>query len=466
MISLSEKITGKIIYRGEVLLTSPLCIGSGEKSDDADITVLRDSADRPYIPATSIIGALRHFFDKYSPLNAKEESEYFWGSKKSCEENQYQSAFTMCDLVLSEASSSTVRVRDGIEIDNKTGIIKTEKNKPGKKYVYEIVESGSRFDFSAEVTLRECFDRTVFKKIMAYLLQNLHEGRINLGAKTTRGFGRCHLEKCEFQELIFTEKKDVLSWLSREYTMKPYPLQQFTATPWVKDFTIDAVFSVKNSLLVRSYSAMPNEPDAVHIFSHGKPVLPGTSLAGALKARAEKIINTLHPEKREGIIHSLFGWVDDRNESSKKYKSRVYVEEMPIKAMMPEQQTRIKIDRFTGGTIKGALLEEEALWPEHGGAEMVRVKIRVSDFKPYEAGLLLLVLKDLWTGDIPLGGEKSIGRGVLQGIAAKIGFDGKEISMSQDAGNKLSIGQGRELLEQHVSSFVNELSCKEVAASE
>lgn len=460
-----DKLTGKIIYCGELLLTSPLCIGSGEKSDDADITILRDSAGRPYIPATSIIGALRHFFDKYSPIRGP-ETEFFWGSQKFCKQNQYQSAFTMRDLVLLEANDFTIRVRDGIEIYNKTGIIKTEKNKPGQKYVYEIVESGSRFAFSAEVTLRECFDRIVFKEIMAYLLQNLHEGRINLGAKTTRGFGRCRLENCEFQELIFTEKKDVLSWLSREYTMKPYPLQQFTATPWVKDFTIDAVFSVKNSLLIRSYSARPDEPDAVHISSQGKPVLPGTSLAGALKARAEKIVNTLHPEKTADIIHSLFGWVDDQNGSSKKYKSRVYVEETPIKSVIPEQQTRIKIDRFTGGTFKGALLEEEALWPEPGGAEMVHVKIRVSDFKRYEAGLLLLVLKDLWTGDIPLGGEKSIGRGVLQGIAAKIGFDGKEISMRQDTGNKLNIGQGKELLEQHVSSFVNELSYKEAVASE
>ena len=28
-----------------------------------------------------------------------------------------------------------------------------------------------------------------------------------------------------------------------------------------------------------------------------------------------------------------------------------------------------------------------------------------------QAGLLLLVLKDLWSGDLPLGGESSVGRG-------------------------------------------------------
>jgi hypothetical protein len=42
----------------------------------------------------------------------------------------------------------------------------------------------------------------------------------------------------------------------------------------------------------------------------------------------------------------------------------------------------------------------------------------------HEIGLLLLLLKDLWTGDLPIGGESSIGRGRLQGIDAKIYYEG------------------------------------------
>jgi hypothetical protein len=34
-----------------------------------------------------------------------------------------------------------------------------------------------------------------------------------------------------------------------------------------------------------------------------------------------------------------------------------------------------------------------------------------------------LVLKDLWTGDLALGGEKGIGRGVLEGIRAVIKYE-------------------------------------------
>jgi hypothetical protein len=37
-----------------------------------------------------------------------------------------------------------------------------------------------------------------------------------------------------------------------------------------------------------------------------------------------------------------------------------------------------------------------------------------------EVGLLLLLLKDLWTGDLPLGGETGIGRGRMKGREATL----------------------------------------------
>ena len=40
--------------------------------------------------------------------------------------------------------------------------------------------------------------------------------------------------------------------------------------------------------------------------------------------------------------------------------------------------------------------------------------------KDYEVGLLLLLLKDLWTGDLPVGSTSNIGRGRLQGKESTI----------------------------------------------
>ena len=43
----------------------------------------------------------------------------------------------------------------------------------------------------------------------------------------------------------------------------------------------------------------------------------------------------------------------------------------------------------------------------------------------------MLVLKDLWNGDLVIGGGRSIGRGTLQGIKAVISFEGREIILNE-----------------------------------
>ena len=88
--------------------------------------------------------------------------------------------------------------------------------------------------------------------------------------------------------------------------------------------------------------------------------------------------------------------------------------------------SRIKIDRFTGGVVDGALFDEE---PIYGGQLKVAMELRSP--KEGEAGLLLLVLKDLLTGDLPVGGTSAVGRGVLRGTA-EFTIDGKDYSLDPD----------------------------------
>lgn len=82
----------------------------------------------------------------------------------------------------------------------------------------------------------------------------------------------------------------------------------------------------------------------------------------------------------------------------------------------PEQQTpapsRVRIDRFTQGVVPAALFDEE---PWFGGETCIRLELR----NPCEGetGLFLLLVKDLITGDLPVGGTASVGRGILAGRA-------------------------------------------------
>jgi CRISPR/Cas system CSM-associated protein Csm3 (group 7 of RAMP superfamily) len=169
---------------------------------------------------------------------------------------------------------------------------------------------------------------------------------------------------------------------------------------------------------LKSHRPNKSEPDK----PNPKSILSGTSLAGVLRHRAERIVKTLQysfnqePEcnQEPEIIKCLFGDV----QGDKAQASRLVVRETEIKNATELVQNRIAIDRFTGGAYHGALFDEQ---PIFGSDEtIVTIELELRNPKEYEIGLLLLLLKDLWTSDLPVGGESSIGRGRLQGKNATL----------------------------------------------
>lgn len=456
-----ESVVGKTIVKGKLKLLSPLLLGSGN-DDLADIEVMRDSNGSPFIPGTSLAGVLKHYFEDNFQDQLYYDSECFWGihrkktgnGKKEesyqsafichdrdcryrrlcsyCKES-YQSAFICYDLFSKGAS---VRVRDGVKIDPRS-----QTAEKSGKYDFELIEEGAEFDLFWELTLRGNNSKEKYQKILATLIDVLKNGELSIGAKTNSGFGKCELQDIHVIHFDFKNINDVLEWLKQdwqksdykgegsEWKMEPYPIENRT-------FSIDAKFAIKNSIIIRAYSEKANMPDSTSLTSAGKYILPGTSLKGAIRHRASKILKTLSPEGNiaEGKIESLFGIAGKEGESEgktkcgkskKEIKSRVKVEEIEINNVEPELQTRIKIDRFTGGTIKSALLESMPLWSK-GNDEALNIKIKIEKYKPWEAGLMMHVLKDLWCGDLAIGGEKSVGRGVLKGLSATIKWNNEE----------------------------------------
>jgi CRISPR/Cas system CSM-associated protein Csm3 (group 7 of RAMP superfamily) len=423
--------TGKIVIEGEIELLCPAIIGSG-KDENSDVDLLKDSQGNAYIPATSFAGVLRHSIKLGSNKN---QIEYFWGSQReeSNHEKIRQSSIIIDDLL--PVNEPNIEIRDGVKIDNKRGIAKDKG-----KFDYEIIGSGSKFKLRMEVTLNNQYDefkKDMLKKIIAFLQNE----KIRIGAKTNSGFGRIKLSSHKIYTFDFSKKEDVLRWLKQDFSViSELNVEDFEPTE--KTFTINADFIIKNSLIVRSYNYDPDKPDIEHIKSNKKPVLPGTSIKGAIRARAERIIKTLG--KPDSIITDLFGDVDEKRKKAK--KGKITVEEAIIEGYPEEVQTRIKIDRFTGGVIESALLETKPIFSKENPSNF-DIKITINNYEDHEAGLMLLVLKDLWTGDLPIGGEKAIGRGVLQGKCAKISWNG-------DNSNKISFSNIEELQE-HQKKMLN-----------
>jgi hypothetical protein len=84
------------------------------------------------------------------------------------------------------------------------------------------------------------------------------------------------------------------------------------------------------------------------------------------------------------------------------------------------------------------------------------LEIRLVNPAPHEIGLLLLLLKDLWTGDLPLGGESSVGRGRLNGRWATLTYrNGSEQTWQIKAdGERLQLPPDQQSLQ----TFVDKLN--------
>ncbi|GAB4263948.1 RAMP superfamily CRISPR-associated protein [Thermincola ferriacetica] len=457
-------VLGKIVLEIEMENVSPLLIGS--EGELMDTEVLKDSEGQPYIPGTSIIGVLRHLLEEQGK---KQEAVMVLGGPDRQSAVQVTDACPVCeDIVIAK--------RDGVRIDVKTGTAMDQY-----KFDYEIIEPGCVFRFRIIATVRETDhstggqeekkwpDRDTLEKYLHLYAAMIKSGQVRLGRMTTKGFGRMQLVSARKRFLDFSRPSDLAAWLKNSYTMTGLTEEELALDVPDNEFTVDAWFDIVNSLIVRGYTGSIDEPDAVNIaYAKKDPqgntryVLPGTSVKGALRHRALRIINTLGGDPRKSIgeqmLKDFMGWAGEKDDEAKsgskkkstddKFKSRLIVEETVINNAAAELQHRIRIDRFTGGVIEGALFDSRPLWPLAGkSGPMVNIRLTVKNAREWEKGLVMLLLKDLWTEDLAVGGEKSIGRGVLRGVRAEVKDAGKSLKII-DADGKLNLYNEHGLLEE------------------
>ena len=393
----------KLLFRGELKLTSPLIIGCGEDGN-TDSDILLDSENNPFIPASSIAGVISSFIDKTDI--EKEEKEKIFG------ENDNQSKIVFYDLLLKKDIEPTITKRDGIAINNKTGI-----TQDSSKFDYEVIDEGAVFDFKILLN----FDN---EKLLKTIIDAFVSQKIRIGAKTNNGFGEVELlDGYKVYKYDFLNKKNVLQWLKKEngsdITLNLENKKYVTNKNYI---LLNLVLSIKDSLIIKSYEDNEFGADSTHLKSNGDNIISGSSFKGALRARAERIYNTLSSKL---TVEQLFGSKGESNGSGQ--KGRFSVNEVKLPNIVSEMQHRIKIDSFTGGTIRGALFDSMPLFSS--GEKIEKMEIKIADAKESDLGLLLLLMKDLWSGDLAIGGEKNIGRGVFKGVGATIEY-------SFDNGNK------------------------------
>ncbi len=448
---MSERIGRDVIERvlisGRLALETPAHFGNGDAATLTDMTLARDPRDRnlALLTGASVAGALRAYLREYAGGYGAEGdrlSEELFG--KIEHKTSYQSWLMIDDALscptgseLTAAASyapASVELRDGVAIHPAT---RTAED--GKKYDIELLQAGTTFRLGFELLLTKDHERLL--GALAVALRGLQAGEIGLGQRKRRGFGQCRVTEWHVRRYDLRTPQGLIGWLDDDLAVgetgadiiKLLKLKDELLPTNDKrtSFTVDATFDLPGSLLIRSGAGAPGEPDMVHLRSlRGKddaPILSGTSLTGAIRARALRIANTIWPQDAQQasyLVDETFGRRIEKSTDDPS-GSRLIVHESELQGTRQLVQNRVKLDRFTGGSYPQALFSQEPAIGGTGASVKIKMELRqrISDpgnLRQAQVGLLLLVLKDLWTGDLPLGGESSVGRGRLCGREATL----------------------------------------------
>lgn len=443
-----ESVKGKIILEGTLVLAAPLLIGTGGNGagQDVDDEVLKTKGGQPFIPGTSLAGALRDFMTAENALGMR----LLFGTEAAYERQHnaaWQSSIRIDDVKLNNVE---IIVRDGVSLDEITGTAIEHH-----KFDYEAVGSGATGKFFAEITQRGIHERyeDAMKEAVDLLAHRLAAG-FSLGAHTAKGFGEVHVRDLKVYRYDFKNPAHVRAWLGSEekteVLVEPEVYERQKGFYAKDDCVLEAKFALKSSLLVRDYERamkvktagrMDEETSvqALMLRENDHWLIPGASIKGALRHRAAEILRKLDIDST--LLDRMMGPSLDRikEKPDEKWKSRLLVSEARLEdGVVTGLQTRVRIDRFTGGKIPTSLFTEAPVWQTEKERAVLSMRLVLHEPKEeeraWQIGLLLLLLKELSLGRLALGGEKGIGRGVLEGRGAVLHYHGEEIAWDATPG--------------------------------
>ncbi len=483
-LAISRQISERWVIEGDLVLQTPTHLGNGDTDSIIDMPLLLDEATgKALLPGTSLAGALRNYLREhrhgFEQRVADALIEALFGGEKGNDDG-HQSALIIDDAL---GAMPQIELRDGVRIDPITRTAKIDVDNGilrGYKYDLQLLEAGTTFLIRMELLLSRSNDQQQMKQMLALALHGLEAGEIAIGLRKRRGFGVCRVERWRVTRYDFTKPADLLAWLAEDHPdWKVTPGDQRSgqhiadllgvSLEHVEDrrnfCRIHARFIIDGSLLIRAgFGEQDRGPDTVHLHSARpggarKPVLAGTSLAGALRHRAERILRTIgNSDWAMQKIDSMFGPAEITGGNKQKPRSsRLIVSETVIENPVNLVQNRIRIDRFTGSVHGTGLFNEQPVFGKND--TLVTIDLTLRNPQDAEIGLLLLLLKDLWTGDLPLGGEVSIGRGRLKGVEAVIEtphHKAKPLTIRAVDGDKRLTVSDRSILERYVAALHTE----------
>lgn len=388
------------VYQVEAECRTPLRTGGTEGDPER---VLRDRDGAAFLQGSSLAGAFRGWLEA--------------AGDRTMADSLLGSAEQTGRLILSDGRfdvGANQYTRPRLRIDPKSAT-----GEDGGKFDVAHMGRGSRLRFSL-IWMGGPEERDRELAAVERLLSALDAGAIRLGAQKSNGFGQLSLTvKRGLFDL--TEEEERRAWLADQWDGEPLKLNPFKLDSGVR-FTVTGQ---ADNLLVKT-APVTGERDeqqgayTPNLSEGGQALLPGSSIKGAVRARAEYIANVL--KLGSEFTEQYFG--RDAGAGDNGLPGLVQFEDALLSSDCKKKVRRIRIDRFTGGVQRAGLFTEEP----------ISTKLELHMTAPEEpalCGLLLYALRDLGLGLYNLGSGWAIGRGqvAVEGIRATTS-DGRSAALS------------------------------------
>ena len=437
------QFTHRLMARFVIESTTPLAVGTGEKSIITDSPVATDINGLPYIPGSSLAGVLRH------SLNDSKVIDRLFGYQVGNEGLGSRLVFTDALMIgkdgvaidgLQEIDFNNDFYRHFEQMPLRQHVRINEKGTADKrgKFDNQVVFKGTRFVFEIEfISTGTDKEKEGFYDVLTQVFSD----SFRIGGGTRNGFGRMKVVDMKTAELNLENPQELNLYLKKNASL---------SKPW-EGFNNNDIIHAKEDKAWKSYdfqlkpkdfflfgsglsdddSDMTPVVEAYVVWEGNKPhieegtVIPSSSIKGALSHRTAFHWNKLkqfYADKGAGktgddnpAVAQLFGRSGDGVTSDEITRGKVLIDDIIIPKCETKILNHVAIDQFTGGALEGALFTEKVNANQSQAVD-IHIMVDTSAFLTEDPDIekaFEKALEDLKKGWLPLGGGVNRGNGVF-----------------------------------------------------